>query len=234
MLFRSVFLTGSDTSANALFGSLQASTAHQIGVTPELTVAANTTGGVTGKMISPQSIAIACASVGLEGLVPLLTHPLIHIDDLHELLGREQVDNLLASGLLLPTTEPDLYQLSYTSQQNYERAEVIEAVGGVEVATALSSLCTKTTLIEDPYTGGYHPRIAWERSRLYGHWDETLQSRWMELSHDYYYQRHDELFRATGLHRLSSLARHSGILLCAEDLGMISAEIGRASCRERV
>ena len=62
-----VFLTGSDTSANALFGSLQASTAHQIGVTPELTVAANTTGGVTGKMISPQSIAIACASVGLEG-----------------------------------------------------------------------------------------------------------------------------------------------------------------------
>ena len=62
-----VFLTGSDTSANALFGSLQASTAHQLGVTPELTVAANTTGGVTGKMISPQSIAVACAAVGLEG-----------------------------------------------------------------------------------------------------------------------------------------------------------------------
>ena len=62
-----VFLTGSDTSANALFGSLQASTAHQIGISPELAVAANTTGGVTGKMISPQSIAIACAAVGLAG-----------------------------------------------------------------------------------------------------------------------------------------------------------------------
>lgn len=62
-----VFLTGSDTSANALFGSLQASTANQVGVSPELTVAANTTGGVTGKMISPQSIAVACAAVGLEG-----------------------------------------------------------------------------------------------------------------------------------------------------------------------
>lgn len=62
-----VFLTGSDTSANALFGSLQASTANQLGVAPELTVAANTTGGVTGKMISPQSIAVACAAVGLEG-----------------------------------------------------------------------------------------------------------------------------------------------------------------------
>ena len=62
-----VFLTGSDTSANALFGSLQASTAHQVGISPELAVAANTTGGVTGKMISPQSIAIACAAVGLAG-----------------------------------------------------------------------------------------------------------------------------------------------------------------------
>ena len=62
-----VFLTGSDTSANALFGALQATTANQLGLPPVLTVAANTTGGVTGKMISPQSIAIACAAVGLAG-----------------------------------------------------------------------------------------------------------------------------------------------------------------------
>ncbi|MET0288503.1 MAG: L-lactate permease [Pseudoxanthomonas sp.] len=62
-----VFLTGSDTSANALFAALQATTAQQIGVPEVLLVAANTTGGVTGKMISPQSIAIACAAVGLAG-----------------------------------------------------------------------------------------------------------------------------------------------------------------------
>lgn len=62
-----VFLTGSDTSSNALFCSLQATTAHQIGVSDTLLVAANTTGGVTGKMISPQSIAVACAAVGLVG-----------------------------------------------------------------------------------------------------------------------------------------------------------------------
>ena len=62
-----VFLTGSDTSANALFCALQATTAHQIGVKDVLLVAANTTGGVTGKMISPQSIAVACAAVGLVG-----------------------------------------------------------------------------------------------------------------------------------------------------------------------
>ncbi|AIP57044.1 lactate permease LctP family transporter [Burkholderia pseudomallei] len=62
-----VFLTGSDTSSNALFCSLQATTAQQIGVPSTLLVAANTTGGVAGKMISPQSIAVACAAVGLVG-----------------------------------------------------------------------------------------------------------------------------------------------------------------------
>ncbi len=62
-----VFLTGSDTSANALFGNLQAVTAQQVGVNPILTVAANSSGGVTGKMISPQSIAVATAASGLIG-----------------------------------------------------------------------------------------------------------------------------------------------------------------------
>ena len=62
-----VFLTGSDTSSNALFCSLQATTAQQVGVPDTLLVAANTTGGVTGKMISPQSIAVACAATGLVG-----------------------------------------------------------------------------------------------------------------------------------------------------------------------
>ncbi|MEG6584215.1 L-lactate permease [Dendrosporobacter sp. 1207_IL3150] len=62
-----VFLTGSDTSANALFGNLQSVTATQVGVDPILTVAANSSGGVTGKMISPQSIAVATAATGLVG-----------------------------------------------------------------------------------------------------------------------------------------------------------------------
>jgi len=62
-----VFLTGSDTSANALFGQLQQVTAQQIGVNPVLTIAANSSGGVVGKMISPQSIAVAAAATGLVG-----------------------------------------------------------------------------------------------------------------------------------------------------------------------
>ncbi len=62
-----VFMTGSDTSANAVFGRLQAVSAERIGMSPLLAVAANASGGVTGKMISPQSIAVACAATGLVG-----------------------------------------------------------------------------------------------------------------------------------------------------------------------
>jgi len=62
-----VFLTGSDTSSNVLFGGLQKATAEQLGISPILTGAANTSGGVMGKMISPQSLAVACAATGMVG-----------------------------------------------------------------------------------------------------------------------------------------------------------------------
>ncbi|GAA9880528.1 lactate permease LctP family transporter [Helicobacter pylori] len=62
-----VFLTGSDTSSNLLFGSLQQLTAQRLHLPEILTLTANTVGGTLGKMISPQSIAIACAAVGLAG-----------------------------------------------------------------------------------------------------------------------------------------------------------------------
>ena len=62
-----VFLTGSDTSSNALFANLQATTANQVGVDPYLTVASNSSGGVTGKMISPQSISVATSATGMVG-----------------------------------------------------------------------------------------------------------------------------------------------------------------------
>ncbi|MFI9030877.1 L-lactate permease [Streptomyces sp. NPDC053560] len=62
-----VAVTGSDTSANALFGALQVTAAQQSGLAPELLAAANSSGGVLGKMISPQNLTIACAAVGLAG-----------------------------------------------------------------------------------------------------------------------------------------------------------------------
>src|SRR5918998_696505 len=62
-----VALTGSDTSSNALFANLQKVTAQQIGLSPILTVGANSSGGVLGKMISPQNLAVGTSATGLQG-----------------------------------------------------------------------------------------------------------------------------------------------------------------------
>jgi L-lactate transport len=62
-----VFLTGSDTSSNLLFGGLQKLTAEQLHLSPYLTMGANSAGGVMGKMISPQSIAVGTSATGLVG-----------------------------------------------------------------------------------------------------------------------------------------------------------------------
>ena len=62
-----VAVTGSDASANALFGALQVQTAGQAGLDPVLMAAANSSGGVLGKMVSPQNLAIAAAAVGMAG-----------------------------------------------------------------------------------------------------------------------------------------------------------------------
>jgi lactate permease len=62
-----VAVTGSDTSSNSLFGALQVSAAKDVGISPALMAAANSSGGVLGKMISPQNLAIAAAAVGMSG-----------------------------------------------------------------------------------------------------------------------------------------------------------------------
>jgi len=61
------FLSGSDTSSNLLFGNLQVAAGHQLGISPILLAATNSSGAVTGKMISPQNIAVGVTTVGLTG-----------------------------------------------------------------------------------------------------------------------------------------------------------------------
>ena len=62
-----VAVTGSDTSSNALFGALQVTAAEDAGISPVLLAAGNSSGGVLGKMVSPQNLAIGAAAVGLAG-----------------------------------------------------------------------------------------------------------------------------------------------------------------------
>ncbi|WOP17798.1 L-lactate permease [Raineyella sp. LH-20] len=71
------YVTGSDTTANALFAGLQSTVGKQIGLDPFLTTASNASGGVLGKMISPQNLAIAATSVGLIGQESLILRRII-------------------------------------------------------------------------------------------------------------------------------------------------------------
>jgi len=70
-------VTGSDTSANALFATLQQRVALELHIDPALLVAANTSGGTVGKVISPQNLAIAATAVGLVGQEALLLRKVI-------------------------------------------------------------------------------------------------------------------------------------------------------------
>ncbi len=62
-----VALSGTDAGSNALFGSLQVITANKLGISPVLMAAANSTGGVMGKMVGAQSLIVACVAAGIEG-----------------------------------------------------------------------------------------------------------------------------------------------------------------------
>lgn len=74
-----VAVTGSDNSANALFGALQVAAAHETGLNPTLLAAANASGGVLGKMISPQSLAVGAAAVGIIGQEGIIFRKVIGI-----------------------------------------------------------------------------------------------------------------------------------------------------------
>jgi L-lactate permease len=65
-----VVLTGSDTSSNALFGPMQVITAQSVGVEPALAGATNSSGGVMGKMISPQNLSVGASAIGQVGREP--------------------------------------------------------------------------------------------------------------------------------------------------------------------
>jgi lactate permease len=98
-----VALTGSDTSANALFGSLQRITAEQLGLNTTLIVASNSTGGVMGKMIDAQSIVVAATATGQSGGEGrILRFVFLHSLALAVLVGLVT----LAQAYLLPCTIP--------------------------------------------------------------------------------------------------------------------------------
>ena len=92
--------TGSDTSSNVLFGSLQTLTAQQLGIAPVLMAAANSAGGVMGKMVAPQSIVVASTATGIYGSEgSILRRVLLHSIALASLMGIAVLGVLHVPGL---------------------------------------------------------------------------------------------------------------------------------------
>ena len=162
--------------------------------------------------------------LGVDFPVELLTQPLIHRADLAEVLGEKALDALSRQGYLKETSLEDFYHLLHTKQCDYDQPQLKDVLGD-EACLQLQQLCTETALIRDPYSEGYHPRIALERSRLFQRWGAELQGRWQAISGDFFYVRHNKLFQQTALRRLGALIEHTDLLLCAEDLGMIPATV---------
>jgi lactate permease len=98
-----VALTGSDTSSNVLFGNLQQITAEQLGISPVLAAASNSTGGVMGKMIDAQSIVVASIATGQkDGEGVILRYVFFHSVALAILVGLL----VLAQAYLFPGVVP--------------------------------------------------------------------------------------------------------------------------------
>jgi lactate permease len=113
--------TGSDTSSNVLFGSLQKLTAQQLGISPYLMASANSTGGVMGKMVAPQSIVVATTATntyGTEGTI--LRFVLLHSIALACLMG------LLVSLMgILARTQSSGAPLGSFSKQYSQIAQIV-------------------------------------------------------------------------------------------------------------
>lgn len=155
----------------------------------------------------------------------LLTQPVITIAQAIQDLG-EYLPKLIAQGLLIPTQENKYLLLPHGRQRDWRKLDPNQVVGGEQSIALLVNYCKETALVADCTNPNvYHPRIAFEQSNLFASWSTVLQNKWLQLSSDYYYHKHNDLWERTAIERLSPLCQHSNILICAEDLGMIPASV---------
>ena len=137
-----VAVTGSDTSSNALFGALQVTAAKEAGLDPTLLAAANSSGGVLGKMISPQNLAIGAAAVGLAGQEGELFRTVLkwsicarahHVRDRSTAIHSDPlVDGRLAAAPEGPTIAPDAPEAKASERDLRELVSELRAICGDE------------------------------------------------------------------------------------------------------
>ena len=148
-----------------------------------------------------------------------LTLPTIARSDA-ESYFKDNLSELISKGLLLDSG--DYLHLAHGKQKLWADSISNEIPGGQHTIDCLVDLSREVALIEDlAQAGKYHPRIAFYQTKLFKSWPPELKERWQRISDDYFYHRHDELWKQTGLDRLTPLLQATDMLVCAEDLGMI-------------
>lgn len=173
----------------------------------------------------PLSRAFWEAQFGAAGSIEQLTYPSIHSEDVQRLLG-VSARALVQAGLLVPVEHTDYYRLTSIKQSYYAALHTESLPGGLATRDALVELCKEVALVEDmSQPGYYHPRICFEQTNVFAHWPEHLQRKWIQLSHHYYYEVHNELWKRTSIRRILPLLESTDMLVCAEDLGMIPASV---------
>ncbi|MDO4692464.1 MAG: 4-alpha-glucanotransferase [Porphyromonadaceae bacterium] len=161
----------------------------------------------------------------LLGSLEALIYPCIHAEDLQATFGRK-AKQLISLGLILPIERSKFYRLPYTQQSEYTNLPTESIPGGEATREQLIELCKEIALVEDmSQPGYYHPRIAFDKTRLYRRWTPEARMLWDKINHHYYYEVHNELWKRTATQRLLPLLESTDMLVCAEDLGMIPASV---------
>lgn len=156
----------------------------------------------------------------------LLLFPTISVERAKELFG-SCLPILTKLNILLPVLGYNEYlRLTHGKQAIWETVELPASLGGEDTRHKIIELCKEVALIEDMSRPKlYHPRIAFEETHLFKSWSESCREHWRALSYEYYYKKHNELWKNTALERIVPLLGSTDMLVCAEDLGMIPATV---------
>ncbi|MDE5636325.1 MAG: 4-alpha-glucanotransferase, partial [Muribaculaceae bacterium] len=153
----------------------------------------------------------------------LFTHPYITEDILHDLFG-EYYNEVCAT--YLDKTADDLYTIKppYSTQR-----KIADLFGTMEstdrtkrIANGMMALIDEVLFIKDPHSPDrYHPRIAASQTRIYHTLKDSQRQSFDRLYNDFFYHRHNNFWLNKAMWKLPPLINATGMLTCAEDLGMI-------------
>ncbi|MCM1292632.1 MAG: 4-alpha-glucanotransferase [Bacteroides sp.] len=133
------------------------------------------------------------------------------------------------SQFLLPAAD-NLYSLREEVSTQRKARDYVNSLNDLDddtrrrISSGLLNLLDQVLMIEDPYQGGtYHPRIAAKKTYAYTVLGERQREYFDRMYEDFFYHRNDELWRKKAMWKLPEIIDATGMLSCAEDLGMIPA-----------